>query len=102
MSAVRINDVFESPFGRGKGFADLVSIILSNAVVFAGIILFLLLIFGGISIIIGAGRSNPENVEKGKNAITAALLGFAIVFVAYWIIQIVEVITGLRIINPVI
>jgi hypothetical protein len=102
LAAVRIKDVFQSPFGRDKGFADLVSIILANAVVFAGIILFLLLIFGGISIIIGAGRSNPESVEKGKNAATAALLGFAVVFLVYWIIRIVEILTGTRILSPTI
>lgn len=66
--------------------------------VFAGIILFFLLIGGGFSIIASGG--NAKNVESGKNQVTGAILGFLVIFAAYWIIQIIETITGVKIFNP--
>ena len=97
---VDIGSEFGSPFGQDYGFADLVSIILSNTMVVAGIILLFLLIFGGISMIMGAGQDNPEAAAKGKQAATSAVIGFIIIFAAYWIIQIIETITGLNILKP--
>ncbi len=98
--AVDIGSSFNSPFGQGKGIGDLVSAIISNALVIAGIILVFFFIFGGISMIAGAGQDNPERAAKGKQAATSALLGFIIIFAAYWIIRIIESITGLKILNP--
>ncbi len=98
--AVDIGTTFGSPFGQGKGLGDLVSVVLSNVLVIAGIVLLFFFIFGGISMIAGAGQDNPEKAAKGKQAATAALIGFIIIFAAYWIIQIVEKITGLDILNP--
>jgi len=98
--AVNIGDSFKSPFGQSKGIADLVSVILSNILVIAGIVLVFFFIFGGISIIAGSGQDNPEKTAKGKQTVTAALIGFIIIFAAYWIIQIIESLTGLNILNP--
>jgi len=98
--AVDIGTSFNSPFGQEKGIGDLVSAIISNALVIAGIILVFFFIFGGISMIAGAGQDNPERAAKGKQAATSALLGFIIIFAAYWIIRIIESITGLAILNP--
>lgn len=98
-------DIGERFLGEGHfltrltGVGQLVSIILSNAMVVAGIIMLFLLIFGGISMIAGAGRDNPEQAAKGKQAATAALIGFIIIFAAYWIIQIIEKLTGLNILE---
>jgi hypothetical protein len=78
---------------------DIISAILPNIYVLAGIILFILLIIGGFGIIMGAGEENPEKAKKGKQAITAALIGFLIIFASWWIIQIVEVITGVDILG---
>ena len=84
----------------GKGFADLVSVILSNALVVSGLIILFMFIFAGISIILGAGSGDTQAAARGKQTATAAVIGFLIIFGAYWIIQIVEKITGLKILNP--
>lgn len=81
------------------GIGQLVSIIASNALVFAGIIMLFILVFGGFSIIAGAGRDNPEQAARGKQAATTAVIGFIIIFAAYWIIQLIELITGLDILQ---
>jgi len=91
---VPIGPTFGSPFGQTKTIGDLVSILLRGSLVVSGVIILFFLVFGGISIIAGAGSNNPEQAAKGKQAITAAAIGFVIVFVAYWIVRIIEVVTG--------
>lgn len=83
-----------------SSIGELISSILPNIYTLAGIILFFLLIGGGLAIIISAGQENPEGAAKGKKAVTAALVGFLIIFASYWIIQIIEVITGVKIFAP--
>ena len=75
----------------------LVSGLVSNSIVIAGVIFLFLLLFGGLSIIIGAGQSNPQKAAQRKSAATAALIGFLLIFFAYWIVKAVEIIFGTRI-----
>lgn len=79
--------------------ATLVSLILKNALTLAGIILLLLVIIGGFMFIANAG-GDPKKLDQSKSIITNALIGFIVVFGAYFIIQIIEVLTGIRILNP--
>jgi hypothetical protein len=97
--AVDIGSSFGSPFGVSKGPADLVSLIVTGAIGVAGVIALFLLILGGIGIISGAGSDNPQQVESGKKAITYAIGGFILVFVAYWIIRVIEIIAGVNFIT---
>lgn len=80
------------------GVGTLVSILLANAFVIAGVTFIFLIIIGGIQMISGAGKS-PQEVAHGKEIIFAALLGFIIVFVAYWIVRIVEASFGVSILG---
>ena len=80
----------------------LISIFLKNVYVIAGVLLLVLLIFGGISIISSAGGGDAKKTAQGQKAITSALIGFLIIFASYWIIQIIQYVTGLEILNPVI
>ncbi|GMR03311.1 MAG: hypothetical protein BMS9Abin21_144 [Thermodesulfovibrionia bacterium] len=101
VAQIPIGNTFNSPIGQtGFGFADLVSIILSNALVAAAIIMLFLIIGGGIAMIAGAGSDNPEAAARGKQAVTAAVIGFIIIFATYWIIQLVEIITKVDILRP--
>ena len=100
--AVKLSDIPWGPKNLEDTFPDLstiVSLILNNALTIAGILLLILLIFGGLTFIIGAGGNDPKKAQQGQKAITNALLGFAIVFLAYFIIQIIEVLTGLDILK---
>ena len=98
--AVNIGETFNSPLGTTKTLGDLVSIFLSSALTLAGVILLFLLILGGIGMMAGAGGDSPEKAAKGKQTATAAAIGFIIVFATYWIVQIVEELTGLNILKP--
>ena len=104
--ALDIGKEFQVKPGQGietaTGFGsigEIISNLLQNIYVVAGILLFILLIVGGFGFIMGAGQENPERAKKGKQAITAALIGFAVIFGSYWIIRIIQVVTGLDILG---
>ena len=95
-------NIGETFFG-GSGFLQqtedvgtLTSNLIRVAMGVAGIIFIVLLIGGGIGMIAGAGNDNPEQAAKGKQAVTSAMVGFIVVFAAYWIVQLIEQFTGLK------
>jgi len=47
-----------------------------------------------------AGGNDPKKTQQASQTITAALIGFVVVFLSYAIIQLIETITGLQILNP--
>lgn len=78
-----------------KYISNYVSAIVAGAISLAGVAMLFLLIFGGIGIISGAGKNDPQKLEQGKKAATSALIGFIVVLSAYWIVKLIEQITGL-------
>lgn len=63
----------------------------------AGVILFVMILWGGFEMLYGANDTKSQ--EAGKQRITAALIGFLLLFVSYWIAQIVQVIFGVNVIG---
>lgn len=82
-----------------QNVSKIVTAIITGSLSIAGVILLFLLIGGGIAMIAGAGKSDPQSVEKGKKAATSALIGFIVVFSAFWIVKLIETITGLNLIG---
>ena len=62
---------------------------------FAGLAFFIMLILGGITLMTAAG--DPAKSKAGYGKISAGLIGFLIVFVSYFVAQIVEVVLGIKI-----
>ena len=89
-----------SPAGTFQTFGDIVNVIVRNAFVLAGLIAFILMIFGGFGIIVGAGSGDTKKLEQGKKNLTGAVAGLILVVTSYWLIQIIERITGLSLLNP--
>ncbi|OGL52307.1 hypothetical protein A3K55_01525 [Candidatus Shapirobacteria bacterium RBG_13_44_7] len=79
--------------------ATLVSLFLRGALTLSGLILLVLIIVGGLGFIANAG-GDPKKLAQSQAVVTNAVIGFLIVFLAYFIIQLIEVITGLNILNP--
>lgn len=99
--AFNIGQNFNSPLGKTVGLGDLTSIIITAAITISGIVVLFMFIGGGYSMIAGAGNSDPQRAAQGKQAVTWAVVGFIIIFIAYWIVRIIEVITGSNLItNP--
>lgn len=61
----------------------------------AGIILFVMLIWAGFEMVSGATEKKSQ--DAGKQRATAAVIGFVLLFVSYWIIKILEIVTGAKI-----
>ncbi len=76
---------------------SILSKLLPYLFVFGGLILFVMLIWGGFEMM--GGATNPKASENGKNRITAAFKGFIILFVAVWIAQLAETIFGINILG---
>ena len=78
-----------------ESLGSVISFLLPNVLLVAGIILFFLILFGGFTIITSAG--NSEKAAEGSKTLTAAVAGFAIIIFAYWIMEIIKTITGVSI-----
>ena len=66
----------------------LASVLLSNAIVVAGIILVALFIYAGIQMISDSG--NEQKVAQAKQILTAGAIGFILVVVAFFIVRFIE------------
>jgi hypothetical protein len=94
LTQVPIGSTFGSPFGQGYSLGSLILLFIRISFIISGMILLFFFVFGGIKIIAGAGNSDPRSVGEGRQALTYAFVGLVVVFVAYWIVRIIEIITG--------
>lgn len=77
-----------------RPISEIVNVLIPYVFVFAGLGLLAFLIMGGFQLMMSAGDSKAMESAKGK--ITNAVIGFIIVFLAYWITQLLEMILGLK------
>jgi len=68
----------------------LINLIVRNAMVAASVLLFAIILFAAFKFISGG----KKGAEEAKNMIVAAIAGFIMMIAAYWIVQIVKVLTG--------
>lgn len=98
--AFNIGDIF---FGSDHflkeitGVGSLVSILLSNAIVIAGIVLIFIIVIAGIQMISGSG--DPQKTAHARQILTAGILGFVLVVAAYFIVRLVESSLGVDILG---
>ncbi|NMB57178.1 hypothetical protein GYA19_04580 [Candidatus Beckwithbacteria bacterium] len=78
----------------GKFISNLVP----NILMIASVFFFILILGAGFMIISSAG--NPDKQKKGGETLSWSLIGFLVVFGAYWLIQIISYILGYDILNP--
>lgn len=67
----------------------LASILLNNAIMVAGIVLIFLIVIAGIQMISASG--DPQKAARARQILTAGILGFILVVVAYFIVRLVQV-----------
>lgn len=90
--------VVKGPLSNSTSFSGTITLgsILSRSMqfifLFAGMGLLLMLLAGGFTFLTSAGDS--KKMEKGQQQLTNALLGFAIIFIAYWLVQALGYIFG--------
>ncbi|OGY17621.1 MAG: hypothetical protein A2786_00045 [Candidatus Chisholmbacteria bacterium RIFCSPHIGHO2_01_FULL_52_32] len=88
-------NAFES---QGITIFSIISVIIKNLYVLVGIILLIMIFVGGLGMILNAG--NPEAAKSSNKTMTSAVMGFAILIAAYWLVKIVQIIFGIEILNP--
>lgn len=81
---------FSSPGGI------LTEILLNYAFPIAGMILFVMILWGGFEIITSATSGKKD---AGRQRITTAILGFILLFCSYWIAQIIQAVFGVSILD---
>ena len=93
------NPAAKGPF---SSLGSAVSIILPNVIVFAGILFFGLILYGGFELITLGGQYNlnSEKVTRAKQVTYYAVIGFLLVVSAYFILQIISTLTGINFTNP--
>jgi hypothetical protein len=90
-------DIPFSP-ARFQDFGSIISLVVSNAIVAAGVIAFIFVIIGGFGIIAGAGDS--KKTEQSKNTLTMAIVGLLIVVFSLWFTQAFKIFLGFDPLNP--
>ncbi|HKY74116.1 MAG TPA: hypothetical protein VJ246_02270, partial [Patescibacteria group bacterium] len=82
---------------EGINIGVIISALLPYLYVFGGLILFVMLIWGGFEMMAGAAEAKSQ--EAGKQRITAAVIGFVILFASYWIAQLLQILFGIQILG---
>ena len=80
---------------NSTNLGEIVSNVLKYVYPFAGLCLFVMLIWGGITLMTAAG--DPAKSKSGYGKISAGLIGFLIIFISYFVTQLIEVILGIKI-----
>lgn len=75
--------------------AGIVNRLLLFAFPIAGMILFIMIVWGGFEMLTGA--ASKKSLDAGRQRITAAIIGFIILFSSFWFAQILEAVFNIRI-----
>lgn len=78
-----VGDVYNTP-----GF--LLNLILSNVFVLGGVILFFMIMYAGLQMVMGG----KKGFDSAKQVGTQAVIGFLIMFCAYWIVALIQYLTN--------
>lgn len=90
---MNINSQFNSPITGPNDISKLISSFSSNAIVIGGVLFLIFVIIAGYQMLNNSGDS--QKFASGKDVITYAVMGFLIIFGAYWIIQLLQLMLGI-------
>ncbi len=83
------------PAGTQADFQDLGSVftrLLQYIFPLAGIILFAMILISGFQLLTSAG--DPKAMDSAKQRLTWGIVGFIVIFVAFWLIKLLEFLLG--------
>ncbi len=95
-------EISNPPGFRTEDFTTLSSIVtkaLPLLFSIAGLLLLAYLLWGGFSYLTAMG--DPKKAASGRQRITYAVLGFVIIFISFWLVQIIDYVFKLGVYNPV-
>lgn len=94
----QVNPLFTTGSDQAQALSTpggIISRVLLFAFPIAGLILFVMILWGGFEMLMGA--SDKKSLDAGKQRITAAIIGFLLLFVSFWIIRVVETVFGIKV-----
>ncbi len=97
MQLAQVNIADPTVWPLAKSFptlGDLVSSFLPKALVIGGIIFFVMVIVAGFNVLGSAGSDDAAQKAKWHQVLTYAAVGLVIMFGAFWILQIINRLTG--------
>ena len=77
----------------GTTLGNIVSILVTYLLPLAGLLLLVYLIFAGFQYLTSGG--DPKKIEVAKQRLTSGIIGFIVVFISYWLVQLVAKVLGL-------
>lgn len=80
-------------FFTSEGVGPIISKLLPYLFTISGIILLLYLIYGGIQYMLS--RGDPKGMQAAQGRITTAIIGFIIIFISFWLVQLLGRVLGL-------
>jgi len=83
--------------GLSTDFSDIASIINTLVPLLftgAGLLMLLYLLYGGYHFLISAG--DPKAIQEAKGKITFAIVGFLVIFLAYWLVLFLSKMLGIE------
>ena len=86
---------FSKTLSEDNFVGALIGRLLPFLLVFGGLLLLIMLISGGFQLL--TNPTNPQAQEGGKQRLLYAIIGFFLLFVSYWLMQILEVIFGIKV-----
>jgi uncharacterized Tic20 family protein len=92
LAQLDISDPAVNPGARFTNLADIVNIAMPFLFGGAGLIFFITLLIGAITIMTAGG--NSEKFQKGKKRITFSIGGLIMVIVSFLIVKLIEIIFG--------
>ena len=68
--------------------------VINAALIFAGVVALIFIIYSGIKFI--SSKGDPQGVDAAKKTLTYAIIGLIIVFLSFFILQIISDVTGVK------
>lgn len=93
-------DITITPIGPFTKLADLINLVIPNLMIIAGLVFLIFALMAGFSIIRGAGSADAQKLEQGKKALTFGILGLVLIFSSFFIVGLIEMLTGIKILKP--
>lgn len=87
-----INFVF-----KDKSLGEVITSLLPYVLTIAGLLMLGNIIYGGFTLMTAGG--DPAASKKGYGSIQFGIIGFLLVFVSFFVVQLVEVLLGVSILN---
>lgn len=91
------NELLGSPGSANLKVGDLATKLLPYLYIIGGMILFAMLVWGGFEMLTGVADTKAQ--ESGKQRITTAVIGFLLLFVSYWLIQLIQIVFKINILG---